>query len=278
MSRYPSGQPVRLTTTVKDITGTLVNAGGLSLTVKKPDATTQTYGSPVNDNTGTYHQDVPPTDLSQIGRYQYVWTASGAGAGVSYGGFDVFDPFGVSILSLQDAKTATNIPQATAVYDDELTDIVASVEVNIERLIGGPVITRSVTEHVAPTRGRYALPLRYRPVVAITSIVDNYSGITIDVSDVDVDKNAGVVQRKLQLPFLLLGTCEVTYTAGLGTAVPPAVTIAARIIVAHLWETQRGPSGFPASGGDEMVSTLSGFAIPNRALEVLSPYLLEAYI
>lgn len=278
MSRYPSGQPVRLNTTVADVSGTLVNAGGLTLLVQKPDLTTQSYGSPVNESTGKYHQDVLPTDLSQVGHYQYTWTATGSGAGVSFGGFDVFNPLDVAVLSLQDAKAATNIPLATTTYDSELADMVASVQVNLERLIGGPIITRTITEHVVPSRGREVLILQQRPLVSITSIVDNYSGISIDVSDVDLDKPAGLVRRKLLLPFLVLGTTEVTYKAGLGTTVPPAIALAARIIVQHLWETQRGPSQFPGSGGDELATTLSGFAIPNRALEVLSPYLLEAYI
>ena len=45
-------------------------------------ATTGTYASPANDSTGTYHQDVPATDLAATGHYQYTWTATGTGAGV----------------------------------------------------------------------------------------------------------------------------------------------------------------------------------------------------
>jgi hypothetical protein len=96
--RYPSGQPVRVSTTIKDVTGALVNAGALTLLVKLAAAdgtwtTTGTYASPANDSTGTYHQDIPVTDLAVIGHYQYTWTATGTGAGVAYGDFDVYDPF-----------------------------------------------------------------------------------------------------------------------------------------------------------------------------------------
>ena len=63
MARYPLNQPIRLSTTVKDVTGTLVNATTLTLLVKTWNAdgtftTTGTYSSPTNDSTGNYHQDI----------------------------------------------------------------------------------------------------------------------------------------------------------------------------------------------------------------------------
>jgi hypothetical protein len=276
--RYPSGQPVRLSTIIRDVTGTLTNTT-LTLAVKKPDATTVSFNSPTNDSTGLYHQDLAASDLNQVGRYQYVWTATGAAPGVTFGGLDVFDPFEVAILSLQDAKAATNIPQAVTTYDDELMLMVASIEATIERLIGGPVITRTIVENTQAENDRQFIVLRQRPVVSITSVFDNYTQTTMPVPDgFDIDPNSGVVARNLKLPFLLLGTCDVTYTAGLGTSVPPAIGLAARIILQHLWQTQRGPSEQPSFGGDETIRTLAGFAVPNRALEVLSPWILEAYV
>src|SRR5215831_13090393 len=122
MARYPLNQPIRLSTTVKDVTGTLVNPGALTLLVKIANAdgtttTTGTYSSPTQDSTGTYHQDIPVTDLASIGHYQYTWTATGSGAGVSFGDFDVFDPFEQALLPLQDAKDMLNIPQSTTSVD-----------------------------------------------------------------------------------------------------------------------------------------------------------------
>ena len=143
MARYPQGQPVRLSATVRDVTGALVNAGTISLVVKLAQAdgtqaVTGTYASPVNDSTGLYHQDVPVTDLAANGHYQYAWTSTGAGAGVSYGEFDVFDPFEVSVLPLQDAKDQLNIPQATTTSDAEIQSYIATIESCLERATGGP--------------------------------------------------------------------------------------------------------------------------------------------
>lgn len=94
-ARYPKGQPIRLSTTTKqlnlDDTYTLANAGTLTLTIQKPDGTQQVYNSPTNDGVGLYHQDVPATDLQQIGSYLYVWVSTGAAAGAVPGDFDVWD-------------------------------------------------------------------------------------------------------------------------------------------------------------------------------------------
>jgi len=126
MARFPLGQPVRQSTTVRQLnvdgTTTLVNAGALTLLVKVAAAdgtwaTTGTYASPVNDGVGLYHQDIPVADLTAAGHYQYTWTATGTGAGVSFGEFDVFDPFETSVLPLADAKDQLNIPQSNTASD-----------------------------------------------------------------------------------------------------------------------------------------------------------------
>ncbi len=115
MARYPLGQPVTIPVTVRDGTGALVDAGTLTVLVKLAQAdgtqlTTGTYASPAHDSLGTYHQDIPVTDLAVTGHYQYTATSTGTGAGVAVGDFDVYDPFETSVLPLQDAKAQLNIP------------------------------------------------------------------------------------------------------------------------------------------------------------------------
>jgi hypothetical protein len=295
MARYSSGQPVRLSTTVRDLTGTLVNATTLTLTVQKPDASSQTYSSPVNDSTGTYHQDIPVTDLAAstggLGHYQYKWTATGTGAGESFGDFDVFDPFETSVLPLADAKDMLNIPQTTTTYDTELQVHIATVETSLEGFTGGPLVNRPVTERAELTGSYTVLQVRQRPLVSVTSIVSVASGIALDISaGLDIDPNAGTIRRKLGYPFygpffMWLPAMSVTYVAGWGTAVPAAFNLAARIIVKHLWDTQRGVTPAPMMGGDEVVSLPGwGYAIPERAAELLDGTLngmsfrLEAYV
>jgi len=295
VARYPLNQPVRVSTTVRDASGTLVTPGALTLLVKTAAVdgtwtTTGTYASPVQDSVGTYHQDIPVTDLTVIGHYQYTWTSTGTGAGVSFGEFDVFDPFETSVLPLQDAKDQLNIPQSNTASDAEIQSWIATIESALKRYTGGPVVNRSITERAEMLSDQTVILVRQRPLVSVTSIA-SASGGTIDISGgLDIDVNAGTVRRKLGLPFYgpffqWLPQVNITYVAGWGTAVPAAFNSAARIILAHLWESQRGPASLPGLGGGDMVTMPGfGFAIPNMAAELLDgaqggiPFANEAYV
>jgi hypothetical protein len=297
MSRYPQNQPVRVSTTVRDVTGALVDAGTLTLLVKLAAAdgtwtTTGTYATPAHDGTGLYHQDIPTADLQGLGHYQYTWTATGTGAGVSAGDFDVFDPFEPALLPLADAKDQLNIPQATTTSDAEIQSYIATIETSIEAMTGGPIINRAVVERAELTDGYTVLSVRQRPLVSVTSIVSVASGVAIDISGgLDIDVNAGTIRRKLGFPFYgqyftWLPAMTVTYVAGWGVAAPAAFNTAARIILAHLWDTQHGPAQRPSMGGMEMTTPQGfGFAIPNRAAELLEngslnglPFAYEAHV
>jgi hypothetical protein len=295
VARYPLNQPIRLSTTVKDVTGTLVNATALTLLVKLAAidgtwTTTGTYGSPANDSTGTYHQDIPVTDLAASGHYQYTWTATGTGAGVSFGEFDVFDPFETLVLPLQDAKDALNIPQATTTSDSEIMAYVATIEASLRGMTGGPVVNRTITaERSEMMSGQTVIPVRQRPLVSVTSIT-SASGGAIDISaGLDLDANAGLIRRKLGLPFYgpffqWLPAVTVTYVAGWGTSVPASFGVAARIILQHLWDTQRGAAGQPLQGEELVTPPGFGYAIPAAAAELLDgslngmPYAQEAFV
>ena len=287
MARFPLNQPVRQSTTVRQLnvdgTTTLVNATTLTLVVKLANAdgtttTTGTYASPTNDGVGTYHQDIPVTDITALGHYQFTWTATGTGAGVSFGDFDVFDPFETAVLPLQDAKDQLNIPQATTTSDAEIQSYIATIETSLEAMTGGPLVNRSITERAVLDGTYTVLQVRQRPLVSVTSIVSVASGLPIDISaGLDIDANAGTIRRKLGYPFygpffVWLPAMTVTYVAGWGTSVPAAFNSAARIILQWLWTTQHGPSARPSMGGAAAgVTVVPGFpyAIPNGAAELL---------
>jgi hypothetical protein len=295
VARYPQGQPVRVSTTVRDVTGTLVNAGTLSLVVKLAQAdgtlaTTGTYASPVNDSTGLYHVDIPAADLAALGHYSYVWTSTGTGAGVSPpADFDIIDPFEVSVLPIQDAKDALNIPQATTTSDAEIQSYIATIESSLERATGGPLVNRVVTERSEMMQNQTVIPVRQRPLVSVTSIA-TASGSAIDISGgLDLDVNAGLIRRKLGLPFYgpffgWLPMVSVTYVAGWGTSVPAAFNSFARVVIQHLWTSQRGPAALPMGGGEMVQVPGFGFLVPNMAAEMLNgsqngvPFLSQAYL
>jgi hypothetical protein len=296
VARYPNGQPVRLSFTVRDVTGALVNPGAAALVVKIAAAdgtstTTGTYSSLTNDGVGLLHQDVPVTDLAANGHYQYALTTTGTGAGVSFGDFDVFDPFETAVLPLQDAKDQLNTAQSIITSDAELQSYIATIETSLEGFTGGPLVNRTITaERQEMTSNQTVISVRQRPLVSVTSIT-SASGGAIDISGgLDLDANAGTIRRKLGLPFYgpffqWLPQVNVTYVAGWGTTVPAAFNLFARIVLQNLWDTQHGPSARPSMGGQDLV-TIPGFAfaIPNRAAELLNgtlngmPLRLEAYV
>ena len=279
--RVALGQPVRVSTEIRDTSTSLIDPTTIALTVHKPDGTIGTYASPVQDGVGKYHLDIAASDLTLLGHYSFVWQTTGVGAGISPpGDFDIFDPFEVAVLPLQDAKDALNIAQSNTAYDNEIAVMVASIESALERITGGPLATTTVTERVRVGHGYRSLALRERPVVEVLSITDIASGTALALFDLDVDTNAGIVRRTLLQPFWSRGPYyTVVYTAGWGISLPSAFNLAARVILAHLWEIQQGPGVRPSMGGSDMTRTYRdvglGFAIPNRAMEIMAPYASE---
>jgi hypothetical protein len=122
MARYPQGATVTLGPfTVKDATGALTDAATAVVVLRAADGT-PTAGSPYTAtrlSQGTYSLNLPLTDIATIQHYQYVFTGtiSAGVAGVQAGSFEVYDPFEVTVLSLQDAKDALNIKQARTADD-----------------------------------------------------------------------------------------------------------------------------------------------------------------
>ena len=202
----------------------------------------------------------------------------------------MFDPFETAVLPLADAKDHLNIPQSNTTSDAEIQSYIATIESALERYTGGPLVNRTVTERAEMMSNQTVILVRQRPLVSVTQILSAGGG-AIDISGgLDLDVNAGTIRRELGLPFYgpfftWLPKVSITYVAGWGTAVPAAFSSAARIILAHLWESQRGPASLPGLGGGDMVTMPGfGFAIPNMAAELLDgsfnglPFANEAFV
>lgn len=270
---------MRVSTTVRDLAGALVDAGALTLTVRHPDGTQQVYSTPTHDGTGLYHQDIPTSDLATVGRYPYSWTATGTGAGVPLPAhLDVYDPFEVELVSVSDLRTQLSFPASDTSKDDELAFYAAAAGEVVEGLIGGPWVNKTVTETIYPSSGGRALVLQRKPLVSITSITDLQSGSAMSLTQLVLDKASGIVRQKLMVPFYWTGPFTVAYVAGHGTDVPARVNLAGRLIGQHLWDTRRGAVTRPSLGGQDTVVTSSGYAVPRRALELLADNLEEAVI
>lgn len=116
----------------------------------------------------------------------------------------------------------------------------------------------------AASNGGTALVL---PVARLASI-----GIVLDpdgneVAPVRVDTAAGVVHVPVGRP----GVWRVTVVHD---DLPEDLEVAALIIAKHLYETQRMPRSQARPGGAPPAPSGAGFAIPNRAAELMAPYML----
>jgi hypothetical protein len=119
--------------------------------------------------------------------------------------------------------------------------------------------------------GGYSVVLHTHPVLSVTSVVGIQSWqLPIDVSALDIDPDTGIVRRKDVLPFWP-GEYRFTYTAG-RAVVQANVSLAAKLILQHLWRTNYGAARGPSSSDDYNVTEPVpgfGYAIPNRALQLL---------
>lgn len=175
----------------------------------------------------------------------------------------------MAVVSVSEAKQYLNL--TTSDHDSELQLFVDAVTAVIERHIGKVVEQRTFVEDVV-LRGVGSTLLSRGPIVSITSATTTDGYVTWDPETLVVDTSLGSVSSR----SLFNGTVRFTYVAGM-EPVPPHIRLAALIIVGHLWETQRptvaaapGIGGFD-DGGTSLAPSVYGYAIPNRALELLGP-------
>ncbi len=135
-----------------------------------------------------------------------------------------------------------------------------------------------VEDHDIQPSGVRSLALRRTPVISLTSAVAILAGgTTYAVADLDVDTRMGIVRRLDG--GLMYGPLRWTYVAG-RSVIPANITAAGRIILQHLWRTQYGASraGSAIGGGEDFLVTEQipglGYAVPNRALQLLEPHRL----
>lgn len=267
MAQYSLGAPVRVSVEVR-AAGDLVDPSTLTLVVTAPDGTVETYSSPSTSGTGLWYQDLPAADLPAVGRYRYVWTATGVGAGVQSGAFDVVAAPDRLIITLEDAKQHLNM--SSTANDAEVLAMVAAATQVVERLAGA-VVPRPVTEVVRQRGGCRSLMLMTRPVLSVTSLTSLRDSSTYDVSALYVDSPLAGIVRRTDGGAITGDPWTAVYQAG-RAEIPANVGLATRMLVEHLWETQRGAASLnPPSMSVSNAEATPGiwFAIPNKVRELL---------
>lgn len=274
---YELGSVIPLSFTAYDVSGAPANATMCTLTIQRPwpDGSTDGPFTLIGDS-GIYTYNY----VTQVaGRHTYRFLATGTpGIGVGVGAqpdvFDVVPSTASGIVSLADARTMLNIPDGVTAYDAKIRQYVRSITGFVEKYCG-PVTVQQVTERVYG--GGIEIVLRKPPVIeapmqmsqvtALTPVLTY--GLTYDLSLLSVDFKTGIVRHTAGLPFIY-GPYDATYWAG-RPVVPDEILLGTEAILKHQWEQERGGSGRAGGYGADDVTVIWGFAIPNRALEMLEP-------
>ncbi len=247
----------------------------VTLAITLPDGSTVTPAPGTGAASGADWVIACDYTTVQAGLHKTAWQTTSPGtAAVDY--FNVRDFR--SILSLAEGKlhlTGGDISKWTA-DDDELRNFLqASTEV-IESKVGA-CVRRSVTERI--TEGP-TLVLATRPILSVTSVTSVWAGgPSWTTSQLLVDGDAGLVDPQYGAVPFYWGPWDVAEQAG-RAVIPERFIHAAKELLRHLWDTQRGQleSGpLSASSGETFTSTAGlTFSVPYRVLELLAGDMLPA--
>lgn len=277
---YATGQPIRLSTVVEDISGTATDPTTLTLSWQlagSATVTTKTWPSPAEltrDSTaGHFYYDLPSSLAA--GHYRYKWVSTGTAAGVGPnpgpGVFDVADPFSdnhVRLVSLADAKAFLRL--AGTAGDALLDRIVGWASARIMREVVAVPIT--VTETVTARDGR--LHLSRTPVRSVSAVtpLDTWAPL-VTVADLVVENPLYGMVRSSVGPWPY-GTYTVTYSAG-WDEIPPGVDGAVLTLIRHWWN-QSQAHGSATYGDGGFVPDFDGLpnAVRNMLRSAPTPVLL----
>lgn len=172
----------------------------------------------------------------------------------------------MALLTLAEAKTTLGITGTT--FDVELPDYVSAAEEAVA-FYCGPVSTTVVQEVV---RGAGAIALNTVPVLSLISVTSDRFG-TLLTSGLRVNPKTGVIRALAYRLPIREDYYTVTYNAGRAD-VPLSLKNAARIILKHQWGSRRG-AGTRERGDDDTTEVPElGYAVPNRAISLMKPYML----
>lgn len=267
--------PVLLNWVLTDTSNNPVDASVLpTVTVTRPDGTTDTPAvTHVGVGTGQYQATHLTT---QPGHHFVAWAATGTHPGAMTDSFDVWPAQDRTILSFADVKNTVNLTAGVTQFDDELRWYNESITDFIEYYCG-PVIPQTIVERQEV--GGLTVALFQPPILNLVNWAGTTSpmkpvkvyGVAYDASVLSVDPKTGIVEHTGGLPFFY-GPYDFQYQAG-RLVIPMGISMAARIILKHLFAIQRGGGAGSFGAGEEETNFEGfGFAVPNRALEILEPY------
>ena len=190
------------------------------------------------------------------------------------------------LATLAEAKTFLNITNNTS--DASVQSMLSAASDMIQNRIGP--VGGSPTFDEWYDGGSTKIVLRHTPIQSITKITEAWAATaiyTLNASVLDgtptdtgswgysVDLSAGIITRRaagFAVPFAPgVQNVHVQYVAGYAT-VPEELKLAAKLMVQHMWATQRGGAKRPGLGGDDSGPASDFDAFPSRVEEILSNF------
>lgn len=277
------GAVVPLTWTNTDTSGNPQAAATVTLTVTLPDGSTAAPAV-TTSGAGVYNAQYATT---QAGHHLVLWVATDATyPGAFADTFEVQQLADPTIVSLAEAKDILQVSGTT--LDARIQGWNGSAT-NVVEYMCGPVVQQVITETL-PARG-LETHLSRPPVISLlpwTAVPAELSGLGIAVpspaspmirtrvygieypaAQLYVDPRRGIVTHTSGLPFYY---CDYVWQYKAGRPVISfAIYEATKIILEHLYQVYRGGVGAADIASGESVTVLPGFgfAIPNRAIELL---------
>ncbi|MEH0442448.1 hypothetical protein QA811_01935 [Streptomyces sp. B21-102] len=249
---------------VTDSSGAPADPASATLTIILPDGTTTSPAVPAPTSTGQVRVDYV---TAQAGRH--VWRLVTTGPTTAYADvFDVQEATPTGIVSLAEARAHLNMEPSETADDDELRGFIGAATGAVEKALGRTLVRRAFVDRLDISGSVDSVLLRRVPVLSLTSVASADGATTWDIEDLRVDGASGLVVATAGAVFT--GSMDFAYQAGMAV-IPDSYRLAGKIIVQHLWETQRGAMGVQLGGEGETWNPGRGYAIPRRALELLDP-------
>lgn len=282
------GAGVPLAWTSTDTAGNPFEGSAVTLSVTLPDGTA-TSPSVAHEGNGGYSASIITT---QAGHHLVAWTAvDTSGHADAYAdSFEVQPSADGTIVSLDEAKSMLRLTGTTE-QDAELQGFNAAATEVVE-YVCGPCVRRTVMETL-PARG-LATMLSHAPVIGLlpwTAVPTELANLGITVPDpaspmirtrvygieyplnqLYCDPRRGTVTNTSGLPFYY---CDYIWLYASGRPViPSGLYKAAQIILEHLYQIRHGGTSAQDVAAGESVTVLPGFgfAVPNRALQLMAPH------
>lgn len=284
---YFSGQDVGLTVTVLDDTGAPADwPVTVSVAVTDPSGVVT---SPATASAGRAAYSAVVAGASLPGVWRYRWTATGLGVGfVSEGQFQV-RPVGVEqLVDLASVKAHLNMNPDDTRQDGELQGYILAAA-DLARHHCGPFLPETHTQYFHG--GVPAIIPDWLPLSNVLSCTEYYglAGFVLTEQPLDaqlnafafsVDYSTGLITRRAMggdAALFAYGSknIKLVYTAGRAGDVPYSIRLGTLELIRHLWQmTQQGgrPRFGGAGYGDEGPVVQTGFALPNRVIELWSTH------